>query len=105
MTYHRRGEVLVLEIDPVPGRGDRLKIERLDLPGLRPRVAGRLGAGDAERKISDVGLEILGPGIAAIEDRLELLAGGPPPAFADEVAEGAAAASPSTAITTSWRGP
>jgi hypothetical protein len=87
VTDHERGEILVFEIYPMPGRCDGVKIEGLDLPNLQPRVASRLRASNAHRKIRDVGLEIFGPSLAGIADRVELHAGRPPPAFPYEVAE------------------
>ncbi len=98
-----RGEVLVLDVDVVVRAGDHVEVERLDMAGALAILGRRRGARDRDLGIGDVDVKVRGPRIAATADGLQIS-----PVAARQrsraMRASAFAASPSTAIITSWNG-
>ena len=83
-----RCQVLVLGVDPAPGRGDAVEIEPLDLPDLGHAVVRGAGACDGHIDVDGLRIDAGGPGqVAFHRARCQSLARREPPALAREITE------------------
>ena len=85
----RRGEILVLHIDPLPCAPDGLEVQSLVLADLVTTAEAGLGPGDPDRRVVEVHRQTLGPGIAIDRFRHRPLPGRLEPALARQIAQSA----------------
>ncbi len=90
LADHRRGEILVLQIDGPPRAPDGGQVQALDLVDLMPPAPGRFGAGEGDLDVLQVRRQPDRPGIVArvLGRGGDRVAGGAQPAAAGELAHG-----------------
>ncbi len=80
-------EKLIFDIDGTFGDGDGVEEQRLDLAHFRLPLEIRLGAGNADIDVDELGFDLAGPGIVRGLDRRQRLVRGIFPARTREIGE------------------